>query len=95
MMAINGSPLTRSIINQLVFATAASPRSTHSFYRDLDQRRVVGGIGREGPVVGEMASDLVAGDRDLVDVAFVNLIQRVALKAMSCEGTDWPRFERA
>ena len=39
------------------------------FIEALDQRRVVWGIGRKGPVVGEMASDLVACDRNLADMA--------------------------
>src|SRR5208337_1786974 len=48
------------------------------FIEALDQRRVVWGIGRKGPVVGEMAGDLIARDRNLADMALINLVQELA-----------------
>ena len=48
------------------------------FIEALDQRRVVWRIGRKGPVVGEMAGDLIARDRNLADMALINLVQELA-----------------
>ncbi len=54
-------------------------RDRHVFLiKALDQRRVVWRVGRKGAIVGEMTADLVARDRDLADMALVDLVQKLA-----------------
>jgi hypothetical protein len=44
----------------------------------LDQRRVVGRIGREGAIVGVMAADVVPGDGHFPDAALIDVRQQLA-----------------
>ncbi len=54
-----------------------------------DEVRVIGDVGREGPVVVEMADDFIAGDRDVVNAALIDLRQQFAERYVP-DRVRWP-----
>ena len=53
----------------------------------LDQRGIIGGIGREGPTICIIARHLMAGDRDIAHTALVDIHQQLAKGNFRCLGS--------